>query len=73
MPTNVTVGIVIDPWKLPIFRRIISEAGYQFSEYHVNRMITIKVVTTNLMALKETVEKANLEAANTISGGVLNG
>ncbi len=73
MPTNVTVGIVIDSWKLSIFRRIISEAGYQFSECHDNRMVTIRVVTTNLMALKETVEKANLEAANTISGGTLNG
>ena len=60
-------GIAIDEWKLPIFERHLSQAGYT----HVKgRGLTpgtliLTVVTENVTALQDVVRAANNEAART--------
>lgn len=60
-------GIAIDDWKLPIFERHLSQAGYQFK--NAGRLTTgtllLQVETTNPEALAGVVAAANTEAAMT--------
>ena len=64
------VGIAIDPWKLPIFERRLSQAGYKYEVAGdpAGAFLTISVETTNPMALGNVVEAANLEARKTGKG-----
>ena len=57
-------GVVVDNYKLPVFRRIITEAGYKFTE-HVgvtHDTTTIKVEYDFVYKLQPFIEKANKEA-----------
>lgn len=60
-------GIAIDDWKLPIFERHLSQAGYAFD--NAGRIMAgtllLRVDTENLVALSEVVKAANAEAAQT--------
>lgn len=60
-------AIVIDLWKLPIFERHLSQAGYAYeSRPGISAetwLMTVK--TTNLEALGVVVNAANTEAAKT--------
>lgn len=60
-------GVVIDSWKLTIFKRRLDEAGY-FYEEHAGPMrdtITLRVEFQNQDALAVVVRAANTEAAKT--------
>lgn len=60
-------GIAIDPWKLSIFERHLTQAGYSFTKAGsaTSEFMTISVVTENVEALSEVVKAANTEAAKT--------
>lgn len=56
-------GIVVDDWKLPVFRRRLTEAGYEYTDAggltHDTTVLT--VVTDNMLALKEVIEACQAE------------
>lgn len=60
-------AIAIDDWKLPIFERHLSQAGYTFK--NVGNLtadtLVLHVETPNMVALGEVVKAANAEAART--------
>jgi len=61
-------GIAIDPWKLSIFERHLSQAGYIFDKPHEISpagVLLMTVRTENLEALAGVIEAANIEAAKT--------
>lgn len=68
-----TAGIIIDNWKLPIFERHLTQAGYSFEKpggpggFTEDTMV-LMVDTENIEALHEVVKAANKEAARTKSG-----
>lgn len=56
-------GIAVDDWKLPVFRRRLSDAGYQ---YHDAGALTpdttiLTVQTDNVLALKGVIEGCQSE------------
>lgn len=60
-------GIVIDPWKLPIFERHLTQSGYTFTnagELHKDALL-LRVDTSSLEALGEVLKAASREAART--------
>lgn len=60
-------GIVIDPWKLPIFDRHLTQSGYTFENaglLHKDGLL-LRVDTQNVQALAEILKAANTEAAMT--------
>lgn len=61
----VKIGIAIDPWKLTIFERHLSQAGYAFDKSNGRGFLLLTVVTENKDALEATVRAANSEAAIT--------
>ena len=63
-------GIAIDPWKLPIFERHLTQSGYKYETAGNPKgaFLTITVVTENPEALGEVVKAANVEAAKTGKG-----
>lgn len=60
-------GIVIDSWKIDIFRRNLKSSGYSFIEagHLPEDCLLLTVTTDNVIALNEVVTAANLEAAKT--------
>lgn len=62
-----TAGIVIDAWKLPIFERVLREAGHTWTQHDglAPDTLLLKVASDNMQALAQTVLKANQEAART--------
>lgn len=62
---SMTAAIAIDEWKLPIFDRHLSMAGFEFENAGALTAgtLTLKVTTTNLEALGRAVKAANAEAA----------
>jgi hypothetical protein len=64
-------GIVIDAWKLPIFERHLTQAGYTFKNAgpFTAGTLVLQVVTTNQQALHSIVKAANDEAARTKAPG----
>ncbi len=60
-------AIVIDPWKLPIFTRHLTQSGYTFEDAGLLSPDAhlLRVDTTNLEALAHVVKAANAEAART--------
>lgn len=60
-------GIVIDDWKLPIFRKHLTKQSFTFTvkklKIGVKGMTLIEVDTVRLGYLKEIVEKCQLECA----------
>lgn len=62
---SMTAAIAIDEWKLPIFDRHLTQAGFQFEKVGALTAgtLTLKVTTINLEALGAAVKAANAEAA----------
>ncbi len=60
-------AIAIDPWKLSIFERHLTQAGYTFTNAgNISpEALLLRVDTTNLEALGVVLEAANTEAART--------
>jgi hypothetical protein len=60
-------GIVIEAWKLPIFERRLTQAGYTFANKGAmpGDALLLRVDTTNLEALAIVVQAANTEASQT--------
>ncbi len=58
-------GIAIDTWKLPIFERHLTQAGYSFTNSGIltKGVTLLKVTTENAIALQEVLKAANDEAA----------
>jgi hypothetical protein len=59
------VGIVVDDWKLPVFRRQLETAGFAYTDGGgpIPGVTALKVETDNLLALKCVVEACQLECA----------
>jgi hypothetical protein len=60
-------GIAIDEWKLSIFERRLTQAGYTFKNAGLlaDEMLLLQVETTNVEALGIVIKAANDEAART--------
>ena len=57
------VGIAIDEWKLPIFERHLSQAGYAYTTKRLGRNgLLLTVETDDAAALGVVVENANRTA-----------
>jgi len=58
-------AIAIDDWKLPIFERHLTVAGYEWEQYPglTENTLTLTVTTPCLNALAVVVREANTEAA----------
>jgi hypothetical protein len=60
-------GIAIDSWKLPIFERHLTQAGYVYINQGALTpgTLLLTVTTQNAAALATVVKAANTEAART--------
>ena len=60
-----TTGIVIDSWKIHIFRSHLARAGFEHTEHDgpLPDIMTLKVKTKTVAELQPVVEAANKEAA----------
>lgn len=62
-------GIAIDSWKLPIFDRHLSQAGYAYEKEKgigvATDILLLTVITENAVALEIVVRAANNECART--------
>jgi hypothetical protein len=60
-------GIAIDDWKLPIFERHLTQAGYAYKRGPglTPGWLLLTVDTDNAVALEVVVRAANTEAART--------
>jgi len=60
-------GIVIDDWKLPIFARHLSQAGYSYEKRPgvTKDTLLLTVETDGARTLETVVRAANTEAADT--------
>ena len=58
-------GIVVDDWKLPVFRKRLTEAGYHYEDGGAARVNTtlLTVETQNVFALKEVLDACQRECA----------
>lgn len=63
----IKAGIAIDNWKLPIFERHLTEAGYSFEQCPgaTPDMLFLRVDTISVEELGVVVRAANNEAAET--------
>lgn len=56
-------GIVVDDWKLPIFRKRLTEAGYTYTDVggltHDTTVLTVE--TNNILKLKDVLERCQEE------------
>jgi hypothetical protein len=61
-----TAGIAIDNWKLPIFKRHLEAAGFEYTEKKGLTPTTrlLKVKTPSALKLRPTLEVAELECAS---------
>lgn len=52
-------GIALDNWKLPIFRKLLTEAGYEYEDggplTAASTLLTVE--TDNMLALKAVLER----------------
>jgi hypothetical protein len=51
-------GIVVDDWKLPVFRKRLTEAGYTYTDAGAltNGTTVLTVQTDNMLKLKKLLE-----------------
>jgi hypothetical protein len=71
-------GVVLDDWKLPIFKKHLDAAGYKYDEPvpFTNRTLTLKVHCEWVSQLQPIIEAAQRECAEmrrTHSGGTKHG
>lgn len=59
-------GVVIDDWKLPIFKRHLDGAGYKYTEHPgvTHGTLTLRVNYAWVSELKPIIEAANEECRN---------
>lgn len=57
-------GVVLDEYKLPIFKKGLDDMGYKYSEHSgpVKGCITLKIETDNILFLQVLVEDLAKEA-----------
>ena len=57
-------AIVLDDWKLPIFKRHLNDAGFEYTQFSgpTQGCITLTVITEDAARLGEVVRTANIEA-----------
>lgn len=58
-----TAGVVIDDWKLPVFKKHLDTAGYSYTEHPgiTKGTLTLKVKYEWVADLKQIIEAANEE------------
>ena len=56
-------GIAVDNWKLPVFRKRLSEAGYDYNDCGqlIGDTTLLTVETNNMLALKKVLERCQSE------------
>jgi hypothetical protein len=56
-------AIAVDNWKLPVFRKRLTEAGYQYQDAgaFTGDTTILTVQTDNMLALKKVLEKCQAE------------
>ena len=61
-----TVGIAIDDWKLPVFKRHLDRAGYAYTEHPglTKNTLLLKVKTEFVSDLQPVVEAAQKECGS---------
>ena len=56
-------GIAVDDWKLPVFRKRLTEAGYQYTDAggltHNTTVLTVE--TNDILKLKKVLEQCQRE------------
>jgi len=62
------IGIVVDDWKLPVFRERLTEAGYSIESIHAGMtsgtsLITVEAAESVLASLKNNIEQWQQECA----------
>lgn len=62
---TIRAGIMIDSWKLPVFKKRLKKAGYSFEKGDgvVPGTLSLYVETNNTIKLQKVVEEANRECA----------
>ena len=57
-------AIVLDDWKLSIFKKTLDNEGYEYTEVKgpTSKLITLQVKTDSISKLKPVVERMNAEA-----------
>lgn len=62
-PDVLRAAIVLDDWKLPVFRKRLEEAGYEYRDHGplTRNTTTLTVQTTNLLALKSLLDACEAE------------
>lgn len=60
-------GIGVDNWKLPVFRKRLSEAGFKYSDAGplTGGTTLLTVETNNMLALKKVLERCQSECRET--------
>jgi hypothetical protein len=56
------IAIAIDDWKLAIFSRRLTDAGFTFDKVQTGSMIILTIIVDFAEELRPIVEAANLEA-----------
>lgn len=58
-------AVVIDTWKLPIFRRALDRACYLYTQHDDSILDTtiLKIETNNMVVLSTIIQEINNEAA----------
>jgi len=56
-------GIAVDDWKLPVFRKRLTEAGYEYEDAGplTGDTTLLTVETSNMLALKALLERCQKE------------
>lgn len=60
--------IALDNWKLPIFRKRLTEAGYRYEDAgpFIGDTTILTVETDNMLALKKVIEACQAECRKTL-------
>ncbi len=58
-------AVAIDSWKLPIFKKMLEDGGYNYTEHPglTKDTLLLQVMTENIATLQPTIEKAKAECA----------
>jgi len=58
-------GIALDDWKMPVFKQVLTAAGYEYTEHPglIDKTLTLKVECEDLDKLAVVIKKANKQAA----------
>lgn len=56
-------GIAVDDWKLPVFRKLLTEAGYEYTDAGPLTTDTtlLMVETSDVLALKRVIENCQAQ------------